>query len=287
MSSILIKFTSREYIDDFVNGNLFMSSLSKFWDRNNNFEEQKDIFEGVCAVTDIKRNSALPVKWRQLFASDERFRIQAYQYCNLLCFYRVDRDDQNGIVQCIPPMMEKFGDAVIIIRNKEEFLRRVNNAVERERGICCMGDVRYHELTGVKRNIQGVFVSVPGEHSDGAISIESIGRWGKIKAHYGCLDKFNEYSNQREWRICYLPEKYDTADVRLDVGDLSDIVEVYTINEYKEKLLEIDTVVLSAKKFRYGVVADKSYYRDGTVSYAEFKRTVEKIDGKCTLMETI
>lgn len=287
MSSIFIKFTDHKYVDDFLNGNLYMSSLGKFWDTDNKFDEQKDIFEGVCAVTGNGEHSPLPIAMVSAMSADLRFRIEAYQYCNLLCLYRVERDDVNHIIQGISLNMNKFGDSVLVIKNQSEFIRRVKGAVIERGGICCMGDVNYHKVTGEKR-YPGIYLkSAEGKNTDGMFSINAIGRFGPIKRRYGCLDKYIEYSDQKEWRVCYLSTTFNTEDIKLPVGDLRDIVDVYSSMEVREKLMTYGTNVLNPRGYVYGTVKRAGHICDGTVSYGAFKEAVERIDGKCRILMTM
>ncbi|MCC8195485.1 MAG: hypothetical protein LIO49_01540 [Ruminococcus sp.] len=287
MSSILIKFTDHKYVSDFLDGNLYMSSLGKFWGLCNKFKEQKDIFEGVCAVTGIGKNAPFPDDFLSVMASDFRFRIEAYQYCNLLCFYRVDRDDATHIMQGIPKKMDKFGDSVLVIKNRGEFIKRVKASVIKAGGICCMGDVNYHRNAGEKIGPKMYLLSGEGEETDGTFSLDSIGQFGPIKRRYGCLDKEIGYSDQREWRVCYLPKTYDTQDIRLPVGNLRDIVEAYPVSEVRARLMSFGTNILNPRGYVYGVVNRKGQICDGTVSYDVFKETVEKIDGRCRVVACI
>lgn len=108
MHSILIRYTSSDHADSFRKGNLYMSSLSKFWDiqkgqkdpipllESNNFDKSKqyDLHEGVGVVIPLEN---APEFIRGDFGDDlrgnVRFRVDAYANTNLLCFYRIDIDD--------------------------------------------------------------------------------------------------------------------------------------------------------------------------------------------------
>lgn len=113
MQSTLIRFTSSEYIDSYLSGNLYLSSLSAFWDLREGripygmavTEERiraaidgvhkwrQDFSEGVIAQ--IPRNEVAPIfdTVGDRIIHDVRFRLSAYKYCNLLCFFRIDAED--------------------------------------------------------------------------------------------------------------------------------------------------------------------------------------------------
>jgi hypothetical protein len=95
---------------------------------------------------------------------------------------------------------------------------------------------------------------------------------------YGSLDKYDIYAKQKEWRICWLPETNNYAPKILRVGDLRDIIEIVPVSELEKKLLSI------FPGYFLGYV-DKTRKRCmGTMSYRDFKRRVESIDGKCRLI---
>ena len=43
---------------------------------------------------------------------------------------------------------------------------------------------------------------------------------------YGCLDKYIQYKDQKEWRVCWLPEERNFDAGILHVGKLDDIIEL-------------------------------------------------------------
>ena len=45
MHCLIKYFANRQYLNDFLSGQLYMNTLDYFWSKG--FEEQKDIFEGV------------------------------------------------------------------------------------------------------------------------------------------------------------------------------------------------------------------------------------------------
>ena len=121
MRSTLIRYTSKKYADSILRGDLYLSSLSTFWDFRKGKISEEDIVSGKVSKEDIQRaeeysrlnqqdfsegvasqvpktilNDLADPTFSQHIAHDVRFRIEAYGYCNLLCFFRVDADEVNG-----------------------------------------------------------------------------------------------------------------------------------------------------------------------------------------------
>ncbi len=121
MQSTLIRFTDSKFADSYRTGDLYLSSISSFWDLTKGrlpydpelvklpeaeirkrlkekgaAEGRQDFSEGVMAQ--IPRD-----KISQVFGDmrdhvdhvihDVRFRLSAYKYCNILCFFRIDAED--------------------------------------------------------------------------------------------------------------------------------------------------------------------------------------------------
>ncbi|ORU01405.1 hypothetical protein D081_0224 [Anaerovibrio sp. JC8] len=120
MQSTLIRFTDSKYMDSYLKGELYLSSLSTFWDISKNkipyFQhmnaedisefltkiplDQQDFSEGVAAQ--IPRNYIADYfgSIKTHIIHDVRFRLSAYKYCNLLCFFRIDAEsyDKYGLL---------------------------------------------------------------------------------------------------------------------------------------------------------------------------------------------
>lgn len=137
MRSILIRYTDSKYADSYKTGNLYMSLLSTFWDFMKglvNYEDvcsgkvtleefekakifremnQQDFQEGVA--TQIPKEYVrryLPKDFVDVLKYDVRFRLEAYGFCKLLCFFRVDCLDTED------PMMADEENIAYIARSK-------------------------------------------------------------------------------------------------------------------------------------------------------------------------
>ena len=89
MYDLIRFFEKKEYMEEFLDGNLFMNSLSHFW----KLEEapQKDVAEGVIETLhkdDFKKQHG---SFISDFFGDEHIvlpimnRSESYKYCHLLC----------------------------------------------------------------------------------------------------------------------------------------------------------------------------------------------------------
>lgn len=277
MRSTLIRFTKKAYAQEFLKGHLYLSSLATFWNIRNNFEDQKDICEGIAATIE---KTALPVETalQSVTAFDVRCRLEAYQYCKLLCFFRVDADQ--GIIELPRKEMDDFGDTVIIIKDEREFIRRVVQAVKKVGGECITGDVRYHmPVDSTRPNYRPIHtMTLESSGENGVMSMQRLMNMAKTVTKFGCLDKSIRYAKQKEWRICYLPQKNDTEPGRLEIGDLSDVAELVAVSELRKKLLQMNP-------FHFpGIMNSKRTDSCGILHYKEFKEKVEQIDGNCRIL---
>lgn len=349
LKSLLIRYTKKKYAEDFLAGTISLSSLSTYWTYADirNYSDvifgkgsrseleaeisshnmmQMDVSEGVYSDIPDDYFDQLVKESQNHIVKSARFRMEAYGYCNLSCFYRVDYADINGrakvdednlayialqngitvtaddirkktylvdelkhtilpenhllspyqvhIVQLPNFEMDKFGDAVILVKNEEEFSRRIINAVKQQGGDCVIGDVIYHPISG--KNI------LKYKHhvtliSDKCINITNIIDKNTIKM-YGCLDKYDKYQAQKEWRICWLPKEHNHERKILNVGDLHDIVEIIPREQVRKRLLEIYPGYIP------GYVTTKRDRNYGTISYTEFKKKVEQVDGLAKIL---
>lgn len=363
--STLIRFTSSEYADSYLTGELYLSSLWKFWDftkgkirhedvvagkvteqeiqnairmdKNRRF----DLSEGIAAQIPRDKVPLLKTLFGDHIIHDVRFRLSAYKYCNIMCFFRVDAasldwgcvDEDNisrllksrgrnvpaeeiramdpiqtrklvdgisdykayelnrvNIVQLPAESMDNFGDIVVVIKNEAEFKRRVKSAVNRQGGHCVMGDIRYHKIEDrvdsrtLDMHSITLVPSVPGgvDFSDEKWPIKgngcfSIGMLSGIKDDIywrGCLDKYDNYGVQNEWRICWLPEELDYHDKTLSVGRLDDIIDIV-------KTEDIRTYLLNNRYKGYipGFVSNPRKDVCGTETYEDFMERMKRIDG--------
>lgn len=165
--------------------------------------------------------------------------IQAlgYNFCKLMCFckmeYHIHSLNDALEVRWNEPDMKDFGEYAVIIMNSEELLRRIDAAMRKQgyRYIC--GDVKYHPVT---------FRDGDAEHkhsitlvAQSPIPIEDILQRGK-RHDYDVFDKSEIYKNQQEWRIAVNNGIVDEQPLRINVGDLSDIVVKVGREDFAERM---------------------------------------------------
>ncbi len=302
---------------------------------------RQDFSEGVIAQ--IPKNE-IPVLIKDFqnqsnIIHDVRFRLNAYKYCNLLCFFRIDADEgQKGLldeenisamlrdvgqkvspeeiramtnltniqklvdsivvpnrllspekthmIQLPSAEMNNFGDTVVVIKDENEFIRRVISAVEKADGHCIIGDVRYHNLvdrvdpTSMNRHHITIISSEndngssdkPWLTGNGTADISILNGVHDI-IWMGCLDKYSIFASQREWRICWLPKERNYKEKRLQVEPLEDIIDIIPTTDIRRYLLQ------RYKGFIPGIIDTVRRTTAGTESYKEFKKRMIAIGG--------
>ena len=230
--------SSKERAHAFITGRIFMNTLSYYWE--NGFENQKDFFEGVGGSinVDALKRGGINSDFLNITCYDPLLRFDAYKYCNLCCFYRMDIDDFEGIV--LPPKkIHEFGDYALIIHNTEAFIQRISKSINTHnnwRYYC--GDVHYHKVSNSKieknkiKHTMELISTIPIE-IDRLIQKDDL---NSIR-YKDCFIKTTRYSYQNEWRICLLRYPYDSSNYKLQVDDLSDIVECVKTDCLSNKLI--------------------------------------------------
>lgn len=190
------------------------------------------------------------------------------------------------VVQLPSLEMDKFGDAVIVIKDEFEFVKRIKTAVEKRGESCIMGDVRYHDLidridsttmqrhsaTIISSQTKGCHTDKASFATDGIFNISILDGMKKIFWR-GSLDKYSKYASQKEWRVCWLPVERNYKAKILEVGSLKDIIDVVDTKNIRSYLL---------KKYcghTPGIINTICRTQYGTESYRDFKERMKKIDG--------
>lgn len=245
---ILLKFISKDsFAKEFLDGSLYMNSLSFFWNEypllqakkaketyisshpevnpddvcalieNRMPSKQADMFEGTVGYDPAE---GLKSEFGESMLSDAVLRSVGFQYCNTLSFYRLDyRYDGVHLFYDVPNMAE-FGDYVAIIKNKGELTRRIGIAAKCEEIDFLCGDIRYK---GLKRD--GKAVNLSNRHH---MVMNAAGTYDISELHptskRDCFFKMDKYADQKEWRIAVYRGVKDTKAYRLEIGDIRDIV---------------------------------------------------------------
>ena len=362
MRSILIRYTDSKYADFYRNGDLYMSSLSTFWDFKKGRVRYEDVISGKATQEDLEKAkifqemnqqdfqegiaTQVPREYVRKFLAadmadalkfDVRFRLEAYSFCNLLCFFRVDcldtdeigqfdednisylakskgynisadqirkkgmveicqfcnelfpknrllSTDQIHVIQLPSERMDSFGDMAVLNKDEDEFINRIISSVRRQGGEVITGDVRYHSIQD-RSNPEGLqmshHVSLMSYGDSGLYDMKALTKDCPDVIWYGCLDKYKKFEDQKEWRVCWLPEERNLEGKTLHVGNLEDIIELLPREKLRDRLMEMNPGYLP------GIIKQPRMNTKGTISYKEFKKMVEGIDGKCRIITEI
>ena len=266
---ILTKFFSNKfYRDQFIRGSLFLSSLTEYTsvkserylqelanqgDKEAQAEldklrnsEQRDVFEGTVATIPksfcISGNIPLiPDYLSEYTLCDERIRAKGYDFCNVQCFCMLDcryEIGQHGCQRGIDiPNMDAFGQYAIIILNPEKFVKKVIEAAEKSGYDVLTGPISYHPLkNGEKTIVGGSFVHFQRE--DSVYFGDALKVTNDIQK-YDAFDKWDKYGHQQEWRIAINKHTVEDKPIRLEIGDISDIVTKCDAREFEARITKL------------------------------------------------
>lgn len=263
MTYILTKFFEKKaYQEEFVKGKLYLSSLSVFTktyserglieavargdkyakiilEKQRN-KSQRDVLEGTIASIPPSRATELPDDMRKAMCTDIMIRALGYNYCNIMCFCKMEyrRQIAKGEMKVAwkEPDMKDFGEYAIIIKNPREFIRRIDVAVSNRNYQYICGDVNYHPMT-LNNKTAKIKHSMTLELEENIKIKDFLQRSKRID--YDAFDKCNSYKNQNEWRIAINNGVADEQPLWINVGDLSDIVEMVDRRDVSEKIKEL------------------------------------------------
>lgn len=201
----LFKFGKQEHVEDFVyNGNIYMNSLSYFRKLENDIV-RKDKFES--ASYNLQADGATlrmeqDGKWIDvasikgaIVSSDGSDRTT-----NVFCMYAFRESASQKLIDA---RNFEFGDTFAILKDGNEFLRRVRETAKRENIVLKQGLVEY----------------VDGKTYNGEI---------------GIFRKFSEFAYQSEFRLAVVTRKEEPFSFR--VGDISDISIIGKLAELNNRL---------------------------------------------------
>lgn len=181
--NLLLRYLEeKQFVDLFMDGHIRFNCLGFFWGEHDDptKEGQIDAFEGLVCGIDAK-------------STDDCHRGMNYQYCNVLCCHRLNYViDGENIGWYTNEYMSKFGDYVVIIKDKNEFQRRLVRAATLQEYKCGCCNVDYSNRITYDRD---------------------------------AFDKEPQYAYQNEWRAALCRGVEICEPYELYVGQLSDIAE--------------------------------------------------------------
>lgn len=237
---VLIKYISqKKFMDDFMAGSLYMNSLYYFWNEfmledakkgkqiplselaKNKKYGQIDLFEGSVSTATIDEK----IEESKYFMSDYIYRAVGYGYCDILSFYKINLSYLNDIFVSYntSDMMQSLGGYVAIIKDKNELIRRIQNKCKENGYKFLSGNVSYRQVmrNGVQRKEGNSVIA----KADVVVDIRNL------KQKRDAFIKMNKYSYQNEWRVALYRGEKDTSAFRLEIGDISDIVECCSVED--------------------------------------------------------
>lgn len=249
-------FSEKEYLDQFLQGSLYMNSMHYFWDEYNMEDAkrrkreiikkqpclnpdkvrvplestaprgQMDILEGTVGTAD-SFDFGFDQDIAKFQPTDVMLRAVGYQYCNLCCFYRYDIGClHNGVSD----EMKGFGNYVAVIKNEQEFIRRIESAVRTLHFHFVCGNVEYQSIQKFGKPVNiGHHILMKAENIK--IDITSDAYKDKILDKRDSFCKNMKYKDQMEWRIALYRGVTSTEAYRLEIGDISDIVTWVSVDK--------------------------------------------------------
>lgn len=216
----LYKILSKEYVDDFIAGKLYMNTLNFFRKIESN-AAQGDPLEGICGSIRKDQLKQYGIDFdedlTEAIVGNVSLISDYYGFNNLFCLYRLLIDDEQKIVECPADELRKFNDqgdsnkVVVRIKDTDRFLDRLAAAVEK--------GVHAHEIE------YGIFGGIT--YSDTWSNADGPGT--RSAFHKGL-----KYEYQSEWRLCLLRSALMDQPFVFFVGDLSDITEIISLEQFLE-----------------------------------------------------
>lgn len=216
----LMKFIKNKYVDNFLDGKLYMNFLRYFveLEKVSNDPDIGDLFEGQLPIYDLDVD--ISKDGDSIMKAKSKMMILDFGYldCPTLCLYRLERKNlienkENGKSKYIFSEMQKrelkvFGDKCILLNNPMAFINRIEDAALKNDF-----DVYHEKINYYAKNEQIHFKDV-------------------IKNKYKCAYwKRMRYNYQSEFRIlCDFNLKFRENYV-LDIGSIRDIAKVVEAND--------------------------------------------------------
>ena len=191
MYSLIRFFEKKEYLDDFLSGHLYMSSIGHFWQLGQP-HAQDDLFEGVFETLSVEEvDKRYKADLKGTFGSNILLpimnRLEGYQFVHILCFYLHAYDPKHKLATKIPESIKGLGKYAVRIRDVQGFVDKIYEKVKSEQLYGLMGPVTYHQPTE------------------------------KLE-YMDCFDKSITHQHEHEWRFALIPDfekaKKDAEEMR-------------------------------------------------------------------------
>lgn len=184
------------FTERFMSGYIRLNSLDFFWGEHDEptKDGQIDSMEGLVCPIDAT-------------SIDDCARSDGYKYCNLLCCNRLNYIETDKSVEwCINNEMGKFGDYVVIIKDPDEFQKRLVAAANALEYCCLCHQVDYSDCIDETRDV---------------------------------FNKSPDYSYQNEWRAALYRGLEVCEPYELYIGPINDIAEWCYTEDLRNHLTRI------------------------------------------------
>lgn len=262
---LLMKFFEKEeYAKSFLKGNLYMNSLSYFWE--NGFEDQRDMLEGLSGELKAKFITQFEQEFEKHRITDYMVQYTGYKYCNLFCMTQLKLNpSENNLQFDWDEQMKKFGKYIAIITDEAEFLKRIDKAMKVNNLNYYCGDVEYikvpfKDCISLNSNSLVFHKSSHLQHSTRIVS--------SLKSR-DSFNKYDKFAWQKEWRICICCGDRNTNPYTLKIKPINDIAVMLNINNLNSDML--NKIFNKSNKI-------KSPKNQGNISREDLKNQLIKLD---------
>ena len=226
---ILKAFSKREYAEQFLDGTLYMNTLTHF--RWNGTDDQRDPLEGASAFVLPENIPALPEDLQDIQAHKTAILPAGLSYANICCFFmQTARLGQDGACMESPHAPDNLGGHYVAIDDFPAFVDRIDLAARLHHLHYYCAPVSYWEIEptpGRERDAHSILL-VNREPLDA----DAVFPDGVPDFPHDVFYKNKKYAPQMEWRIALCRGVRDTAAYPLKVGSLREIAHLVMPDEF-------------------------------------------------------
>ncbi len=209
MGKYLLKiFENEKYQNDFLNGDLYMNTLKKFKEYDKSDTNRSDKFEALISNQKPDLVQIGKLSFPKKDCGFMKLNSLEYDYCNLLCMYKLWMENENDILS-IDSKNKEFGSCCVIIHNVNLFLKKITEKTDSKDIVCHYNEVKYINKNKEFKNLNDF--DIP-------------------------FTKFSEYKYQREFRIAIDTKRNVNEPYILNIGDIRNICEITTIEKINQQL---------------------------------------------------
>ncbi|NNG99676.1 hypothetical protein [Acinetobacter sp. ANC 5414] len=221
-------FKKKQYMEEFLDGKLYMNCLGYFKNVEDAKNTQYDSKEGIKSYLQ-PHDVEMEIKFGdQVIKLDVRnlaapviIQNNGYNNLKIICFYSpyIDYSDLKASkedIKITDKMKNDFGDHVIIITNYEEFSKRLQAALDISEDIEFCG---HKKVDYFPHNFHGSF-----------------------EDHEIPFKKHEDFSFQKEYRVIARTKQHDEQPLVINIGDLRDICLPFTVDQFNDIELNIKKI---------------------------------------------